>query len=449
MSLIVATAADGAAWEAALLAELNSAPSPLTVSRRCVDVVELLAVAASGQAIVALVDDRLRRLDADAVERLATAGVATVGVTAPGSPADSERLASIGISFSVPADASAAVFCTVLEAALADVASIDPTSARAFSDPARPAASPTDPLMTDRLAEPPVRRGSIVAVWGPAGAPGRTLVAANVADELARLGPSALLIDADVYGGVAASVFGLLDESPGLVAACRQAQSRRLDVEGLAALCWQISGTLRVLTGIARADRWPELRPSAMEQVLAVSRQLVDFTVLDLGFSLETDEELSFDTIAPRRNGATLAALDAADLVLVVGSADPIGMQRLVRGLDGLRSAEIDKPVWVVLNRVRGGAVPGVPEVELNAALKRFAGRAPAALLPYDLQATDQAGVVGKTLAEAAPNSPLRRAMAELAMAISGAEPPQRGRRRGSTAGRRRGSVARQRERPR
>ena len=93
--------------------------------------------------------------------------------------------------------------------------------------------------------------------------------------------------------------------------------------------------------------------------MLAAARGLADFTVVDCGFCLETDEELSFDTIAPRRNGATLAVLEDADLVLVVGSADPIGMQRLVRGLGELRDAELDRPVWVVLNRVRRGAVPG------------------------------------------------------------------------------------------
>ena len=49
--------------------------------------------------------------------------------------------------------------------------------------------------------------------------------------------------------------------------------------------------------------------------MLAAARALADFTVVDCGFCLETDEELSFDTLAPRRNGATLAVLDDADLV--------------------------------------------------------------------------------------------------------------------------------------
>ena len=60
------------------------------------------------------------------------------------------------------------------------------------------------------------------------------------------------------------------------------------------------------------------------------------WTVVDTGFALERDEELSYDTMAPRRNGATLSALEAADVVLAVGAADPVGMQRLVRGLGEL-----------------------------------------------------------------------------------------------------------------
>ena len=245
-------------------------------------------------------------------------------------------------------------------------------------------------------------------------------MAVTLSDELARLGCASLLVDADVYGGVIAAILGLLDESPGLAAACRQAASSRLDAATLAGLCWQIAPTLRVLTGIPRAERWPELRTSAVESVLAAARALADFTVIDCGFSLESDEELSYDTLAPRRNGATLAVLDAADVILAVGAADPIGLQRLVRGLAELRDAEIGAPIWVVLNKVRRGVVPGDPRAELSAALDRFAGRQPAALLPFDADSLDAALAVGKTLGEVRPASPLRQHMTELAAGLAG-----------------------------
>lgn len=449
MTIAVITAADGAPWEASLLAALGRTPGAeaITVVRRCVDVVELLAVAGSGQAVAALVDAQLRRLDADVVERLQAGGVAVVGVTVAGLETDVERLSAAGVKFFVPSNAAAAVFAAVVRSAAADLSGTG--SEHAFGDPAFATGSQTSereqPSPVAALdarqggvaagslpGQPSIARpGTVIAVWGPTGAPGRTTIAITLADELARLGQRSLLVDADVYGGVAAAMFGLLDESPGLVAACRQAQSRRLDVEGLAGLSWQISSELRVLTGISRADRWPEIRSTALPNVLAVARALAEYTVVDLGFALETDEELTFDTMAPRRNGATLAALAESDLILAVGSADPIGMQRLVRGLTELQDLDLGTPVWIVLNRVRRSAVPGDTEKELNASLQRFLGQSCAASLPYDLTALDHAAVAGQTLAEAAPDSPLRCAVTVLARSICGAPAPgKRSRRR-------------------
>ena len=435
MKLPVLCAADGSAWEERLVAAFERGPYPVEIVRRCVDVVDVLAVAASGQGRAALLASGLRRLDGDAVDRLVAAGVVPVGVTARGDAAAEERLRAAGIEHVVPDDAEAEVVASVLTEAVRAGTAADgrPASGRrmqrAYADPSTSMAIPPGAAAAPAPAAPG-RRGSVVAVWGPTGAPGRTTLATHLADEIARLDCSALLVDADVYGGTSAAVLGLLDESPGLAAACRRASSVRLDAAGLAALCWQLGPQLRVLTGIPLAARWPEIRPSALGPVLAAARGLADFTVVDCGFCLETDEELSFDTLAPRRNGATLAVLDDADLVVAVGSADPIGLQRLVRGLAELRDAEIAAPVWVVLNRVRPRIVPGDVPAELAAALERFAGRTPAALLPLDTAALDSAVAAGRLLGEAAPASPLRRALVELASAVVGVTAPAAGRRR-------------------
>lgn len=433
MKLPILCAADGAAWEERLVAAFERGPHPVEIVRRCVDVVDLLAVAGSGQGRAALVAAGLRRLDTDAVERLRAAGVVPVGVVRRGDAEAEDRLRAAGVECVLPEDAEAAVVASVVAEAVRTAESgaegdeVTRRSQRAYADPSTSMAIPPGagaPIAEDQ----PERRGSVVAVWGPTGAPGRTTVAVSLSDELARLGPSALLVDADVYGATVAAVLGLLDESPGVAAACRRAGGQRLHAGDLADLCWQLSPRLRVLTGIPFAARWPELRPTAISAVLAAARALADFTVVDCGFCLETDEELSFDTLAPRRNGATLAILDDADVILAVGSADPIGMQRLVRGLAELRDAEVRAPVWVVLNRVRSAVVPGDPQRELSAALQRFAGREPAALLPADLAALDDALATGRLLGEAAPRSPLRAAVVELARALAGL--PVAGRRR-------------------
>ena len=432
MKLAVLSLADGAEWEERFVTAFERGSHPVEIARRCVDVVDLLAVAAAGQGRAALLAATVRRLDADAIDRLRAAGVTPVGVVARGDVAAEDQLRAVGIAHLVPADADAAVAASVLaEAVRAEGAAADSAARRAqraFADPSTSmpippgAGLPIPPVL-------PTRRGSVVAVWGPTGAPGRTTLAIALADELAELGAGSLLVDADVYGGTVAAALGLLDESPGFAAACRQASGQRLDAAALAALCWQLTPRLRVLTGIPLASRWPELRPTAIAPVLSAARTLADFTVVDCGFCLETDEELSFDTIAPRRNGATLAVLDDADLVLVVGGADPVGMQRLVRGLTELGDAEIAAPQWVVLNRVRDGAVPGDTRAELAAALERFAGRSPAALLPADGRSLDAALSTGRLLRESSPGSPLRSAVVELAAALVGVPAPT-GRRR-------------------
>jgi MinD-like ATPase involved in chromosome partitioning or flagellar assembly len=424
MSVAVLSAGGEGAWEQTWVAAFAAGTHGVRIARRCVDVVDLLAAAAAGQGRLALVDAGLRRLDADAIDRLRAAQVIPIGVMPRGDAEAEDRLRAAGVTHLVPADADPAVAASVIVDALRSSAEGDDIrAARTFGDPSTSMAMPPGAAAPPPPGDP-VRTGSLVAVWGPTGAPGRTTVAVGLADELARRGDPTLLVDADVYGATIAATLGLLDESPGLAAACRQAGNRRLTPAALAALSWQLSPQLRLLTGLPLAQRWPELRPAGVEAVLDTARSLADFVVIDCGFCLETDEELSFDTLAPRRNGATLAVLAAADLVLVVGAADPIGMQRLVRGLAELRDLGIERSVWVVLNRVRRGAVPGNPHVELTAALERFAGRSAAALLPADQDSIDAALATGRTLAETRPNSALRRALLDLAAAVAGLQTP-------------------------
>jgi MinD-like ATPase involved in chromosome partitioning or flagellar assembly len=266
-------------------------------------------------------------------------------------------------------------------------------------------------------------RGRVVAVWGPAGAPGRTTVAIGLADEAARLGMSTLLADADPYGGTVARTVGLSDETSGLALASRDAVTGRLDTVRLAQRSRQLRPRLRVLTGLSRADRWRELRPAGLPVVLDESRRLSALTVLDCGFCLEQDEA----STGPQRNSATLAALAAADTVLCVGASDPVGLHRLTRGLDELREALPGVMPLIVANRVTSPAASG----DIAAALRRWGGVEASAHLPADPAALDTAARAGATLAETAPTSPLRRSLIELACVLTGVAEPPPPRRRG------------------
>ncbi len=412
MVVQVFTAVTGAAWESALVGALDRSDHGVTVVRRCVDVSELLAAAATGTGQAALLSAELRRLDGDAVARLTAAGVAVVGLVEPGDDRAAERLRQLGVPHVLPADAHAEVIARALREAVAGASA----APRDVADPR--AAMPVLGLPSDE-AERPVGPGRLVAVWGPTGAPGRTTVAVGLADEAARLGVSTLLVDADVYGGVVAQVLGLLDDSPGLAGAARAASAGTLDAATLVRLAWAVRPQLRALTGLARADRWPELRPRAVTTVLEEGRRLAELSVVDCAFSLEDDEELSFDTAAPRRNGVTLAVLEAADTVLCVSGADPVALQRSVRALEDLRDVLPDVRPVMVVNQVRRGPVPGDPRREIAAALERFAGREVAFFLPADRRATDAALAAGRTLAEVAPGCALRAGLRTMAATLA------------------------------
>jgi Flp pilus assembly CpaE family ATPase len=422
MALQVFTAVTGAAWESELVGALDGADHGVTVVRRCVDVAELLAAAATGTGQAALLSADLRRLDADAVARLAAAGVAVVGLVDPADRTAAERLHAIGVARVLPVDAEPAEIVRALREAVDGAAG-------GGHDVADPRAALPVLSRPELPPERPAGGGRVVAVWGPTGAPGRTTVAVGVADEAARLGAATLLIDADVYGGVVAQVLGLLDESPGLAGAARQAANGTLDTDALVRLAWSVRPQLRVLTGLARADRWPELRPRAVAAVLEEARRLADLTVVDCSFCLEEDEELSFDAAAPRRNGATLTVLEEADTVLCVSGADPVALQRSIRALGELRDVLPDVRPAVVVNQVRRGPVPGNARQEIAEALSRFAGAEVRGFLPADRRATDAALAVGRTLAEAAPASPLRTGLRALAADLTGVAEPARGRR--------------------
>lgn len=394
----------------------------VVVVRACADLADLLACATTGQARAVLLSATLPGLDREAVRRLNASGVAVVALAPAGDERAERRLRQLGLRHVLPAGSHDRDLATALRRA---VAALDRAPA-GYADPA----AALQALFAPADEEPEdAGHGRVLAVWGPTGAPGRTTVATGLAAELALLGWPALLVDADVYGGTVAALLDLPDEASGLAAACRLANRGLLDVPGLAELAVARTAQLRVLTGLDRAERWAELTPGSVEVVLRLARALAAVTVVDCGFCLEQDEELSYDTLAPRRNGATLAVLEQADLVLAVGSADPVGLQRLVRAVGDLAEAAPDAQVAVVVNRLRPGALPGDAEAHVRSVLDRYAGVRPLAVLPADGPALDAAAVVGRPVVEVAPASPARLALADLALRLVGQRAPERRRR--------------------
>ena len=267
-----------------------------------------------------------------------------------------------------------------------------------------------------------VRRPAVVvAVCGPHGAPGRTSLAIALAAEFAAAGRRTVLADADTHAASVAPALGLLDEAPGFAAACRLAGLGGLDESQLDRLAVVPRGArhpFRVLTGIGRATRWPELGAARVAAALAALRGLCEVLVVDVAASLERDDELASDVGAPRRNAAGLEVLAAADHVVVVGAADPVGIPRLLRAhAELLELVEPDR-ISVVVNKLRAAAVGVNPGGQVRQTLARFGGIDDPVLVPWDPAAFDAAVLGARPLPDAAPRSPARAAVRALAGAI-------------------------------
>ncbi|MCM3514317.1 hypothetical protein [Nocardioides sp. P86] len=415
---VVLVVASGAAWESPALQHLNARPG-VVVLKRCVDVDDLLASAAAGQADVAVLGLDSPGLDLAAVDHLRRHGVRPVAVVPSVYSPEAARLRAsrIAISSIVPETR----LDSLPEAVTAPEEPPPPTRPAGGGDPVpaaptAPRPAPSEPESArDRPAAAPASPsvpGRVVTVWGPAGAPGRTTIAAGLAAVLAGRGARTVLVDADPQGGAVAQQLGILDEVSGLLAAARLASAGMVE-ERFASVQRSLGPHLSVVTGLPRADRWAEVRAGALEHLLEVGREQAQ-VVVDTGASLEGDlgAELSG---RPGRNHLTLAAVDVADTLVVVGTPDPVGLSRLARGLAELHEHTGGRPVHVVVNRMR--STLGWSEKDVAAMVAGFGRVEGLHFLPDDRAGVDRALVAGRTLTESG-DTPLVRALAPLADAL-------------------------------
>jgi MinD-like ATPase involved in chromosome partitioning or flagellar assembly len=392
--VVILIVASGAAWEPEALRLLGDHPR-IVVLKRCVDVDDLLAAATAGQADVAVVGLDAPGLDRAAVDHLRAHGVRPVAIAAGGATLDGGRLRAGRIG--IPAVVTDDHLDTLADAICAD--DRPSTVVRRPLDPA-PLGPPGQ--QTRAVA------GRVVAVWGPAGA-GRTTLAAALAAELARRRRRVVLVDADPYGGAVAQQLGILDEVSGLLAAVRLDGAGQLE-QRLGSVQRGIDQHLSVVTGLPRADRWVEVRSGTVDHLLSLASAGAE-VVVDTGFSVEEDAMPDLGG-RPGRNQMTIEALDAADDVLVVGGADPVGLSRLARAIVELRERRSGRGVQVVVNRMRPSL--GWTEREIVAMVSGFARPSAVHFLPDDQPAVDRALVSGRTLVETG-ESDLARAVARLA----------------------------------
>jgi MinD-like ATPase involved in chromosome partitioning or flagellar assembly len=260
------------------------------------------------------------------------------------------------------------------------------------SEPLPPPAQPAHNANGDR--------GRLIAVWGPKGAPGRTRVAIELAAAFAANEPSTLLIDGDPYGGDVLQMLGIVEELPSIVWAARLAARGQLDNIRLTADLRRAGtdGPI-VLPGLPRAELWADVSEFGWRGLVDVAVSSFKHIVCDVGFCIETAVS-PFPGNGEGRNRMAIATLRAADAVVAVCRADPVGLKNFVWMFEHLREIVDDDSIRIVANRVRRSEESQVGDV-----LRKHVGRRPAAYVPDMPSEVHRALLLGRSLREAGASS--------------------------------------------
>ena len=219
---------------------------------------------------------------------------------------------------------------------------------------------------------------NVIAIWGPAGSPGKSTLATNVAAELALAGQKVLLVDLDTLAPSLALGLGLVDTPAGLSACLRLAE--------------------HVVVDLSQATVFkPNLfHPSS----LAAS-------------------EYSRDTLLK-------SVLAKAAKVVMVSGCDPVAAQRFLVAKEFI--AEISQSIdpLVAVNRFRTNALGSRAKQELIETYLNLAQLRIDAFIPEDRENIDKAMLNGLPLALLKRSSPARLAIAELAKQLLVSSPSRR-----------------------
>lgn len=288
-----------------------------------------------------------------------------------------------------------------------------PVTAGTPSSPATSAFAPASHREEIDAAKPQI--GKIIAVWGTHGAPGRSTLALALAAYLNEQG-STILVDCDINAPAQVQLLGLPEDSSGLASAARLATHGELDSTRLVQTLLSAKADLQVLTGLGRSGRWRELPVASMNKVWEVCRHTAEYTVVDLSGGLEEERVEDF-AMEPDHDAVAAALLEQADLTLIVGAADPVGIRRLIQLLNSNRKA-VGGRSQVVVNRVRSSTAGADPNSAIGSVLARYTSASDIVYVPADYRLFDKALMQAQPVAVVESRSAAAKSIAKLAKLV-------------------------------
>jgi len=263
----------------------------------------------------------------------------------------------------------------------------------------------------------------VISCWGPAGSPGKSTLASNLACEMALLGQRVLLVDLDTLSPALAQMLGLVETPAGLSACLRLAEQSRLSVEEFERLTVSIQigrNELRFMPGLNSATRWPEVTLERLETLFESIRTEIDHVVIDLPQATQFRTNLNHpsamnQSVDAGRDELLVNLLRQSSKLVMVSGCDPIAAHRFLVAQEYLEETGSTLNPYTVINRFRTTALGSKAKAELEETYLTLAKVRIDAYIPDEPENLDRALLNGLPLALLKRSSPARQAISDLA----------------------------------
>jgi pilus assembly protein CpaE len=250
----------------------------------------------------------------------------------------------------------------------------------------------------------------VVSVYAPKGGVGKTTIAYNLAVALAqRVGRRTALVDGSLQFGDLRALMRVPTDAPSIF----DLPTDRVGEADLAGVLWRDPSGVDILLAPPRAELADMISASDIRKVLSFLRRLYDAVVIDT---------------SPSLNDATLALLDASDVVLHIVTYDHATIRNTVVAAEAFRALGYGpERLRYVVNRADapGGMDPAV--------LDKALGRRPDFSLVSDGRLVVESNNQGVPFVLAAPDARISADVVQIATQLVGASeaPVPAGRGRG------------------
>ena len=283
-------------------------------------------------------------------------------------------------------------------------------------------------LVTGKEEDPTKSRSekfdvNVISCWGPAGSPGKSTIAANLACEMTLLGQRVLLIDLDTLAPSLAVTLGLVDTPAGLSACLRLADQNRLSIEEYRRLTVAIQvgrHELRFMSGLSSPSRWPEVTLERVSKMLTTLKGEFDQVVLDLPQATNFQSNLNHPSTSSlvgelNRDSLLVEVLERSSKVVLVTGSDPVSAHRFLAAKEYFDSNVQGTNPYLVVNRFRTSALGSRAKAELQETYLSLAQARIDTFIPDEPGNFDRALFNGLPLALLKRSSPARQAISDLA----------------------------------